>query len=508
MTGRLAPVRAMVPSPDYEIVEPNPSALSESLRAFGYSPEAALADLVDNSITARASRIRLDLEWDGSDSFVTIVDNGCGMSGDQIRDAMRAGSKTPLETRAPSDLGRFGLGLKTASFSQCRRVTVRSKTESGSDSVRSWDLDYVNATGEWRLLKTVASGSQTRLRPLDGLDTGTIVLWELMDRLVGGDAAGDRRAHRRFLDALDQVAAHLSMIFHRFLASGLTILLNGRPLEPWDPFLTGHPATQALGEERLWVRDQEVTVRPFVLPHVSHLDGSTHEYAGGPRGWNAQQGFYVYRGRRLLVAGNWLGLGFQNEPHMSLARIQLDIPNSTDHDWDIDVRKSRARPPGMLRDDLVRIAKVTRERAANVYRYRGKVIARAASQEHVFAWSRRLNRGRVSYRINRNHPLVKAALSPATGRTTLEALLHLLEETIPVPLIIIDSAERPDQQALPFEAVKPEAVHTVLRETYRALRHRGDPHDAAVSHLLTMEPFDRYPEMVMALQDELRGGEP
>src|SRR5207249_176021 len=100
-----------------------------------------------------------------------------------------------------------------------------------------------------------------------------------------------------------------------------------------------------------------ITVHPYVLPHVSHLDPLAHAAAGGPRGWNAQQGFYVYRSKRLLVAGDWLGLGFQKEPHMSLARIQLDIPNSTDHDWDIDVRKSRARPPGILRDDLARIAK-------------------------------------------------------------------------------------------------------------------------------------------------------
>ena len=493
------------PPDGYELVDPDAGAVSESLRALGYSPQSALADLIDNSITAGATGIWIELEWDGANSFTTILDDGRGMSTDELTDAMRAGSQSPLEVRTPADLGRFGLGLKTASFSQCRRMTVRSKTASGSDTVRAWDLDYVNATREWRLLRGAAPGSELRLSPIDPVGCGTIVLWEVMDRLVGDTATEDQRAHRRFLNVVDEVASHVSMVFHRFLTSGLKIFLNGQQLQPWDPFLANNPATQRLGEERLWLQEAEITARPFVLPHVSHLDNATHQTAGGPRGWNAQQGFYVYRAGRLLVAGDWLGLGFQKEPHMSLARIQLDIPNSTDQDWDIDVRKSRARPPGVLRDDLVRIAKVTRQRAAEVYRYRGKAIARSASQEHVFAWARRVNRGRISYRINRAHPLVVESLSYETSAETLEALLRLLEETIPVPLIVVDSAEQPEQQAAPFEEASAGAVQVVLDQAYLALRHRGELHDTAVAHLLAMEPFDRFADLVEALGESRLG---
>ena len=501
----LASVDWVNPPAGYELVDPDAAALIELLRAFGYSPQAALADLIDNSITAGAREIWVDLEWDGSKSFATILDNGSGMSAEALTNAMRAGSQSPLQARVPADLGRFGLGLKTASFSQCRRLTVRSKTVSGSDAVRAWDLDYVSATREWRLLRGPAPGSELHLQPIDGFDGGTLVLWEVMDRLVGEAATEDQRAHRRFLTVVDEVAAHLSMVFHRFLTSSLKIFLNGQQLQPWDPFLANNPATQPLGEEKLWLQGAEITARPFVLPHVSHLDNATHQTAGGPRGWNAQQGFYVYRAGRLLVAGDWLGLGFQKEPHMSLARIQLDIPNSTDQDWDIDVRKSRARPPGVLRDDLVRIAKVTRQRAAEVYRYRGKAIARSASQEHVFAWARRVNRGRISYRINRAHPLVVESLSHETSAETLEALLRLLEETIPVPLIVVDSAEQPEQQASPFEEASAGAVQAVLDQAYLALRHRGESHDTAVAHLLAMEPFDRFADLVVALGESQPG---
>ncbi len=491
---------------DFDVVPPQPEALIESLRAFGYTPRAAIADLIDNSISAGAHVIQVQFTWDGSNSYVTVSDDGRGMSAEQLVVAMRAGSQSPLERRERRDLGRFGLGLKTASFSQCRMLTVRSRVDGHTCATRRWDLDYVGQTREWRLLHDAASGSESRLSSdTNLLSSGTIVLWERLDRMVGDVPVDDQKAERRFFDIISNVEHHLAMVFHRYLEApnGIEIRINGRRIAPWNPFLIDEVATQRLAEERLRLYGDVITVRPYVLPHHTRLGPELHARAAGPRGWNAQQGFYVYRNQRLLVAGDWLGLGFQSEEHYKLARIGVDIPNSMDHDWDIDVRKSRARPPGVLRDDLRRIARVTRDRAAAVYRHRGKVLARGSADAMTFMWNRHVKDGRMTYRINRSEPLVAECLHmPLPYSEHIEALLRLIEETVPVPLIVIESAEHPEAQAAPFEGAAPAEVRGILLQLYRVLRQQGLSFEQAQQRLLTLEPFQQFGELVMGIRDD------
>src|SRR5207245_2365312 len=165
----------------------------------------------------------------------------------------------------------------------------------------------------------------------------------------------------------------LGMVFHRLMMDKrpVELLINGRVVQPWDPFLAHEAATQTLPATRLKLRRAVVEVQPFVLPHHSKIAKSTYDAVAGPRGWNAHQGFYVYRNRRLLVPGDWLGFGWAKEEHYKLARIRVEVPNALDHDWAIDVTKSRALPPAALRDDLRRIGERTRSDAKRVYSHRG-----------------------------------------------------------------------------------------------------------------------------------------
>lgn len=484
----------------YEEVEPLASSLVESLRAFGYSPQAALADLVDNSITAGSKNVWIDLHWDGAGSYVTILDDGEGMSESILREAMRPGSTSPLEARKKGDLGRFGLGLKTASFSQCRLLTVRSKTEKRAAATRCWDLDYVGASRQWRLLKQAQPETEPRLSGLNKMSTGTVISWEKMDRLVGGTDRDDNKAHRRFLTMIDEVEAHLGMVFHRFLSRSrgrLRLWINDRPVEPWDPYLTEH-GSEALGTERIALRGQVMSVSPYVLPHKSRISNELHRKASGPNGWNAQQGFYVYRGDRLLVAGSWLGLPFAKEEHYKLARIALDIPTTMDLDWDINVTKSKAVPPGLLKEHLLRIANFTRERAVAVFRHRGKLDGRSSSEPWVYFWSRVESAGRISYRINRKHPLVLAVLGDLDPSQSagVEKILRLAEETVPIPSIVVDSALRPEAHEQPFGHAKSAEVLDVMRTIYEAMVADGVKPRVAIDRLGKMEPFNQFPELV------------
>lgn len=491
--------------PEFDVVQPRAAAMVEALRALGYSAPTAVADLVDNSIFAGASKINIHFHWSGERSYVTVHDDGRGMTEEELVNAMRLGSRNPRETRAEADLGRFGLGLKSASFSQCRRLTVASRgLGEQSVAVRRWDLDYVNQSSEWRLLRHPSRGSEKRLEELNQEVSGTVVLWEDMDRVVGEHSVNDAPARERFLGLAQETEQYLGMIFHRFLEGPdrLKMQINGNLIVPWNPFLEKNPATQWLGEEVLRLRGDRVTVQPFVLPHHSKIDTQTHRFAAGRGGWNARQGFYVYRNRRLLVAGDWLGLPFTKEEHYKLGRIRVDISNTMDQDWQIDVRKSRARPPGVLRKDLERIARLTRQRAVAIYRHRGKVVGRSKSAGHELAWQRIVKNGKISYRLDREHPLIKKALEvPRENRGDVKALLMLVEQTVPAATIAIDHSERPDDQATPFETISTRETRELMRVIYLALLHSGLDEVEARQNLAAMEDFRDFPEILASLDE-------
>ena len=301
-----------------EEVPPPASAMIESMRAYGYSTPMAIADLIDNSIFAGATRVWLSFHWSGADSFISIADNGRGMSEEQLVSAMKLGSQNPLEVRPEKDLGRFGLGLKTSSFSQCRRMSVFSLM-SDKSSVRQWDLDFIyeqakNGNDKWLLQKAVSEKTRERLNFMDNVSSGTIVLWEIMDRITPhGINVSDEKSKKNFLNVIKNTEEYLAMIFHRYLddiAHNFKIFINGTKednrIKSWNPFLA-HPATTQTPEETITVNNNKITVKGFVLPHKDRLGEDEYKRAAGPKGWNSQQGFYLYRNKRLLVAGSWLG---------------------------------------------------------------------------------------------------------------------------------------------------------------------------------------------------------
>lgn len=490
---------------EYDIAEPDPAALVESLRAFGYTPQTAIADLVDNSITAKAKSIWINFDWDGENSRIVIGDDGGGMSESALVQAMRPGSTSPRDKRSADDLGRFGLGLKTASFSQCRRLTVMSKKKGKERHSRRWELDEVVATHEWRLMHGHHDDCSDLAATLEAQPHGTVVVWQQLDRLVGSADTDDEAAHRRFLELARSIRAHLAMTYHRFLSqrSGITMTVNDSEVPPWDPFLPGNPARQALPVEKLQLDGRTVTVHPVVLPHRSKLSTEDFELAGGERGWNSLQGFYIYRNKRLLVAGDWLGLPIQKEEHYKLARIQVDVSNDMDADWQIDVRKSMARPPGPLRHEFRRIATATRSRAVEVYRHRGKVLTKRAARGLVPTWNQRVRHGKVFYELNRDHPVVAGALADPSPKS-VKALLKVAEATIPIPLIAISNAERPEEQAGPGEGVTSPQAAALAIQVYEAFRRQGETHAAARDRVLAVDPFHHFPELAEILDAHLR----
>jgi hypothetical protein len=487
---------------------PRAVAMLEALRGLGYSTGAALADIIDNSISAGASEVRVDFAWDGPTSRIAILDDGRGMDDAELESAMRLGDKNPLDARSAHDLGRFGMGLKTASFSQCRKLTVAT-VKNGTASCLRWDLDELAADpdGGWLLFEGPAPESRAFIAGLKSKKAGTLVLWETMDRIVTSGYTSDD-----FHDLIDSVESHLAMVFHRMLQgprARLKLLINGRPVAAWDPFMSGHPAKPWTSPTTNHQTDYgTVSVQCHVLPHRDKLTVAEFEANAGAAGWTAHQGFYVYRNERLLVAGGWLGLGnsraWNREEAHRLSRIRLDIPNTADADWKIDVRKSTARPPVSLRPWLTLLAENTRERARHVFAYRGTPAPAQGNTPIEQAWQVERIKAGIRYRIDETHPSVAAVLAGAGALQPLvKSMLRVIEETVPVQRIWLDTAENKETPRTGFEGEPNSAIIEVARVLFDDLVERkGLSVEEARKSMLRTEPFQKYPALVAKLGDK------
>jgi hypothetical protein len=382
-----------------------------------------VADIIDNSISASAKNIFIR-SVPSDNPYVAILDDGIGLDPDALQEAMRYGSD-PNIVRNADDLGRFGLGMKTASMSQCRRLTVISSVNGVISSCR-WDLDKVIETDDWTLLIPDTSDimGAPLFKELKEQGKGTLVIWENLDR--GKDKSKD--SNKAIIDDIDRCKTHLSMTFHRFMgkeagSNKVSISINGAKLEPADPFLSDHPTTKVLQREDIRTENGVISVTPFIIPPESKLTPDDVKKLGGldPR----MQGFYVYRNKRLIVSGTWFRLTRTLELR-KLVRVRVDIPNTLDFMWDIDIKKSNATIPVQFREQFTKALGKVVENGEKRIRYRGRKV----NDRKTFVWDKIIDRESTMYRLNRDHPILKEALSSLDGHKR-EELLTLIENSVP-----------------------------------------------------------------------------
>jgi hypothetical protein len=409
---------------------PQASLLLHSLRSVGYSEETAIADIIDNSVSADADEIRIFFDWEKQ--MVSIVDNGEGMGRAELYKNMQIGSADPSETRSAKDLGRFGMGMKTAAFSLGRKVTVVS-VSAGQYCNASWDLDCVNNLG-WRLIIDDSGNVNNYLSRYK--EHGTAVIISKLDTLIDeGDA---NKSKKHFYRVIDNVNKHLGLVFHRFISEdGLRLYVNDNLVKPWDPFILSNPATQELSGEEVWDPTYKTCTRiqPYVLPHKTKF-ASPDEYnaAGGFKGWNRHQGVYLYRNRRLIQYGTWFEL-IKKEPAFNLARIKIDISSEADEDWKIDIKKSRASLPVYLRDKVDSAIDDCTMRSMKVFNSRGAYSKNVPASPNLdYVWEQTKNsKGFYIFKINKKHNLlneIRKQLDDA-GKERLRAYLVLVENFAP-----------------------------------------------------------------------------
>jgi hypothetical protein len=446
---------------------PSAASLSASLRDLGYSLETAIADLIDNSISAEASEIQIFCDTSRRTPVVAILDDGQGMDGEKLIAALRHGSTNPKKKRDPKDLGRFGLGLKTASFSQCKRLTVVSSID-GIRVGAEWDLTAVEDLDDW-FISILENDEIESLPYVDSLaETGTLVLWRNLDRL-SEDESG-RKRDEIVNEKLSVVERHLALVFHRFLAGEvkgrkkITLRINGHSVEPFDPFCRRNDATQVLALEPVWVNDVQITMQPYILPHHSRLNASEYDYYQDRSDFVSNQGAYVYRNGRLMAWGDWFRLVPKGEA-TKLARVQIDFPNSLDEAWTIDIKKSRARPPYEVRERLRHIITKITARSVTVHRGRGQRLFQEAQAP---LWERYAEHSGIRFAINLEHPLITSLqkkLAPSEVASLL-VLLSSIASSLPVEMIYSDYSTHPRD----FAQVADSDL-TVALERLKGLKH-------------------------------------
>jgi hypothetical protein len=462
-----------------EVVPPSVNLL-HSMRHVGYSLGAAVADLIDNSITAGAHKIVVDADVvDGK--YIAILDDGRGMTPEVAREALRlAGS---VGVREDSDLGRFGLGLKTASLSQARCLTLVTKRV-GTITALRWDIDFVRDSGQWLLIVLDENDivDMPLWEELSAQSAGTLVVWSELDLLLG-----DTTTPGPFLaERLSEVRSNLALVFHRFLAQRrerLSISINGIALRPIDPFLSENPKTQRTVPEIINIADAEVRVEGFTLPHPSGLTPEELRRPDLGTDMRDAQGFYVYRNRRLISHGHWYGLARMTELSKQ-TRVQVDVPTSLDALWQLDIKKSQAEPPQSFKLRLRQLLDPILARGHRVHTYRG----RREKTEVAHVWTKLKTRDGFGYEVNLESPLIQSVLS-RLGIDDAErviGLLHTIATTFPVLDAYAEVATN-----VPANFVQPtrDTLIARLMDIHQSGIFSEEP-DVAVAQLVGVEPFN------------------
>ncbi len=356
---------------------PSAKRLIRSLRDIGYEFVDAVADVVDNAIEAKATVISINLKFDGMESYLTIADNGVGMASKEIQEALRFGSARKYG--AEDDLGRYGLGLKTASLSQAEKLTVSARRGEERARINSycWDLDHIEETNRWEILKVETSDLKDEIREHLYQTTGTVITWERLGRLLGYKYPTGEHAKKQADLMVDSLRTHLGMIFHRFLSGEIygkriAIYINNTRVSPWDPYSRGEENTQKMEAISIPVDYEDgiynVKIQPYILPpQALYSSAKAHATASGPSKWNKQQGLYIYRSNRIIQAGGWCGLRTSDE-HTKLIRVAVFIPPQLDELFQVNVAKKQATLPRQLRSSLLKQISPAIQFAQETYR--------------------------------------------------------------------------------------------------------------------------------------------
>ena len=489
----------------YKDTIPSAASLLSSLRDIGYNIETAIEDLIDNSITAKATAIEIRMMWNKGLPWVGILDNGKGISSSDLIQAMTLAGNNPLEERHEDDLGRFGLGLKTASFSQCKQLTVVTFND-GALSAAEMDLDEIIENNHKGFRVGILEDDD--INSLSLIDDtfpeflpskkGTLVLWRKMDRIDHFDHIDSRQ--KKFNSMRSSVKDRIQITFHRFMKQEksnpkIEITFNNDPLEHFDPF--NEKRNTELPPKTLKLENKKFTAQAYILPHHSLPALGEDEYKkyALPGGYFMNQGFYVYRNRRLITRGTWLRMTHRSEL-TKLVRVRIDIPNSLDDLLRVNVMKSSLILPQTLKEQLNQVLDQITNAGIQVFRKRA---TRVISQIREPMWIRTKKDGKIFYQINQDSRLITSLTDDLNDEEydKFSLLIKSLESCFPTMPFFNDLANNPNELELP--AISEDELVRVI-DIFKS-NIQDNMYD--IDSILKIEPFASNKELTKRKLNEL-----
>lgn len=434
---------------DTILTQPSATPVIHALRSIGYRAKTAIADLIDNSIDALATKVQIEFRFEDFNGYIKIMDDGIGMNEETLQSAMTIGSKDPRNQRSPKELGRFGMGLKTASFSLGKRLSVLTKHD-GVYFERCWDLDHVSDCNEWSLLKNIPLEVKNKIGNIES-ENGTIVFIDKLDRFMG--AGKDKLIKESsFNNKVRRIKEHLEFVFHSLISeSNLSIYINSNLVSPWDPFLLDNPRLIEGEQQIIKVDNHRIVVTPYVLPHSSYFNTMEYKRAGGTKGWRDHQGFYIYRENRLLYFGDWLGL-FPKDTASQLARIRIDLPNTADAMWQVDIKKSMITAPEEAQNNLKTIAEIHRQVSKEIFYFRTKSsYVGQKIKGSLNTWEPSGNDTGCGFILNRTHPILCEIINKIDSDTHKLLNMYLKFVELGSPSNITHTTKPIDEEVQPIE---------------------------------------------------------
>jgi hypothetical protein len=468
---------------------PNPISLLESNRNLGYLIQEAIADLIDNSISAGATEISYELNWNNGVPFFLLKDNGCGMTNEEneLVDSFRLGSKNPLELRPPEDLGRFGFGMKTASLSQARILSVFTRKKDQGIFALALDLNFISAQKKWHLKTVEKNLFPDEIRFLESIESGTIIRWDDWDRAP--------KNQEDFNSLTTQIRNYISVCFHRFLSKGIKILNFDFPIEPCSPIPDGDGAT--LFSEVPLTKNKKARQRSYVLQHPKNWIGDFENQFNFNsfrlfEGFERQQGIYIYRCDRLLnPKGGWLGLLKQNNAS-KLARVIIDYPNDADSLWSLDITKTKATIPFEFKMEILKLINATKQGSVNKIIKGNRIINRNLIFNNAHIWSAVINNefNCYNYLIDIEHPFFQNyIINKKITLSDLKCLLSTVSDNLPVAKIIDNNDVDPSKHDRIFKRQELTKGELLIAEAIIKEKLKTATKAESITWLLGFEPY-------------------
>jgi hypothetical protein len=339
--------------------------LTSGLSKIGHSPSTAVADIIDNSIDAKAKNIGMYF-WDGKHPHVAFVDDGHGMSHDEILRAFDIKSSTNSNDASSSKLGKFGWGLKSASFSQCDKITIISK-KNNQINFKTMDLNF--SVIETNLVHIFSKyPSLEKIFQKRCPDQGTLLIWEELKNSLTGFENSSNNQHTVFFRNGLKIAEDVSLHFHNFL-SNINFSFNDRALKKWDPFNFFNINVKIFDKKIIVLNNSDVEIQGFLFPMESDFNSKEeYENVGGKNGWFNSQGIYIYREERLVNYGGWFGLQkgpnpWQKEEKYKRCRFSLKYKSTNDDNFITNVKKADSIIPNKIRHQVADYCDVVRKEA-------------------------------------------------------------------------------------------------------------------------------------------------